>query len=238
MRLLAVLNLILVLGLLTVGTLILVKVFGAEAHNNFDLVGQWAIVGFTGLLVVVGVVQSCWMWRAVSDSKRALEATQRAFVFLNRFEIQISGGMVLVTPAWENSGTTPTRKMFNHVSWKVFNQEPPNDYMFPDLGVDGNPVGKADNTPFFLGARATSNGPTLEIPFEIVKAVSSKQIRAFIWGWTEYNDVFDNTPRHRTTFCNELKVRAVEVKDSQDQATISFVLYRRGNCADEECNRH
>jgi hypothetical protein len=44
------------------------------------------IVLFTFLLVVVGGFQAGFLWRGIDDSKTALFATQRAFVFINTFE--------------------------------------------------------------------------------------------------------------------------------------------------------
>src|ERR1022692_3493757 len=190
---------------------------------------------FTLLLVIVGAVQSWWMWRTVSDSKKALEQTQRAFVFVNSFVIDVEGDLVKFTPKWENSGTAPTRKMVNHTNWTAFEREPADDYVFSDLWAEGKSEGRTVNTPFFVGPKAITNGGTLEIPFEFIRRAAGGQVYLLIWGWTEYNDVFENTPRRRTEFCNQVIAKNIQVKDGKTNATITLPLNHRGNCTDEEC---
>src|SRR5205823_12515721 len=98
-----------------------------------NIVRDYGIVFFTALLVLVGFLQVYWMKRTLSEATATNKATQRAFVFLQSFETTIIGDKLRIHPKWENSGTTPTRRMRNHVNWKAFSEDPPDGYTFPDL---------------------------------------------------------------------------------------------------------
>ena len=80
-------------------------------------------------------------------AKQSLVTVQRAFVFIDSFQVEVLNNELVVMPKWRNSGTTPTRFMTNWVSWKPFNSEPPDDFNFPDLSEGGNPVDEKDKKP-------------------------------------------------------------------------------------------
>ncbi len=140
-------------------------------------------------------------------------------------------------PQWENSGGTPTRGMVNHANWRLFNGEPPADFQFPDLDATGKeiPVGTGPDTALFIGPKATLYSQVLDIPLPVLQTAGSGQGRIFVWGWTEYNDVFKGTPRHRTEFCNELIVTNISQAEGKVTVALHFSLYQRHNCADEDC---
>ena len=46
-----------------------------------------------------------------------------------------------------------------------------------------------------------------EIPVEIFDKARSEGAHIYMWGWTDYDDVFQRTKRHRTEFCLEIIVR-------------------------------
>ena len=71
--------------------------------------------------------------KSATLSETNMLSTQRTFVFINQFETHVIRDSLIILPKWENSGTTPTKKMTNWVSWKIFNGAPPPDYDFPDL---------------------------------------------------------------------------------------------------------
>jgi hypothetical protein len=52
-----------------------------------------------------------------------------------------------------------------------------------------------------------------------------------LWGWAEYNDIFEGTPRHRTEFCADVLV-------SPDQKAADFgitlAVCPKYNGADDE----
>lgn len=57
----------------------------------------------------------------------------------------------------------------------------------------------------------------------------------YIWGWVDYDDIFDGTERHRTEFCFELMI--VGNPAANNPANISTRTYRAHNGTDTECFR-
>lgn len=58
---------------------------------------------------------------------------------------------------------------------------------------------------------------------------------ACIWGWADYDDVFRRRRRHRTEFCNEVRVVGGSAATGW---TIAMIVHDRFNGMDEECMRH
>ncbi len=173
---------------------------------------------------------------AAEVARQSLVTVQRAFVFIDSFQGNIVNHNLIVAPKWRNSGTTPTRFMTNWVNWKQFASEPPDDFIFPDLGEDGNPINEKDMnfTPAFVGPNATTFAQAHVIPRETLSAMRDNQARVFIWGWAMYQDVF-GAP-HVTKFCTEVKILAAWSEGDKSLGALSFPLYRRHNCTDEECD--
>ncbi len=148
---------------------------------------------------------------------------ERAFVFLNSFEVHLLGNIVRVMPKWENSGPTRTKDMRSRVSWKFFPGAPPSDFPYPDLDGMGQPDTSPEERPAFVGPKSMTFAFPLDIPIVLIEHVRDKQGQILVWGWTEYNDVFDGTLRHRTEFCNELAVLGFKIANA-DQAAISAAI--------------
>ena len=113
--------------------------------------------------------------------------------------------------------------------------EPPDDFIFPDLGEGGNPVDDKDKKmiPSFVGPNATTFAQNIVIPTSVLDAMRRNQAHVFVWGWAKYQDVFDS--HHITKFCNEIKILANWSEDEKSFGVLIFPLYRRHNCTDEEC---
>ena len=128
---------------------------------------------------------------------------------------------------WRNVGKTPTKYMrtnFNR-QWRVCAGTLPFDDAFDDAGPQGGS---------FLGPQNTSASSKLHIPEEILILMKMGDAHAYLWGWTEYNDVFQNTPRHRTEFCTEIIV----VGDpSNEDCEFGYARYGPFNGMDDECLR-
>ena len=88
---------------------------------------------------------------AARNARRGLTEIERAFVFMDRFNIAVQLDINTklhrswsFTPVWKNSGTTPTKRMYCHVSINVFDEDIPPNYLFPDLWDEGkspsNPI--------------------------------------------------------------------------------------------------
>jgi len=189
---------------------------------------------FTMLLVIVGSIQAVTMWHTVSDSRK----TQRAFVYASKFNYRLAGDMLIIQPIWENSGTTPTRRMINSVSKKIFeNNESIDNFTFPDLDENGNPRKDTSGAiPVYIGPKGSVYGGSVGIPIKYAEAASKRQCRIFVYGWTEYDDVFSWTKRHRTEFCREIILTNFE-KITTNTFNIGYmdVFWKYHNCSDDEC---
>ncbi len=206
-----------------------------------------AIAGFALFLIITAVLQAMWLRRAVEvaeDSGRIMHATmiatQRAYVAFREFRVNVTRLSAIediqnctVQPVWENGGTTPTRNGTSHVSWKYFAGSIPADLDFADYDEAGNRVVVQDDyQPLVIGPRGLAQSPVIVIEGPTVRNVREGQGRILIWGWAEYDDVFDGSPRHRTEFCYQMTVTG-----SLSQSHIGFSQYKRFNGVDEECER-
>jgi hypothetical protein len=175
--------------------------------------------------------------RANDFARDALIRVQRAFVIVNPNKILMQASrdigkeeMHFFLPM-ENSGTTPTRNLTGHIN-RAFGAEMPKNFTYPDASEPGS---RDDLTPVI--------GPRDSYPLEAI--VSRQQYEMwqrheahlYIYGWVEYNDIFDKTPRHITRFCYEaIPVERIRLAGGQEAGGLQ--LMTRGtffNCYDEEC---
>jgi hypothetical protein len=187
---------------------------------------DWLMIIPTWLLAFF----TAWLWVAtkqmVKETIKSGQNTQRAFVFVKHFEVIaiISPKSIIIIPTWENSGDTPTRNMRNHVNFQYFDNDMPSDFNFPDY--DGE-----EETPVLIGPHASMPASPLAIPPDCYGKLVKGTGHLYIWGWAEYNDVFDDTIRHRTEFCNEVLISETE----DHKVATRFRLYKLYNGADGEC---
>lgn len=205
------------------------------------------IAGFALFLILTSILQGLWLRRAVEaaeDSTRlvgsALIATQRAYVTLREFRVNVTRLSAIediqnatVQPVWENGGTTPARNGRSHVSWKYFAGSIPAEVEFADFDEAGNRIVTDDKyLPLALGPRGLAHSPVIVIDGATVRNVRENHGRLLIWGWAEYEDIFEGSPRHRTEFCYQMNVTG-----SLSQSHIAFSMYKRFNGMDAECER-
>jgi hypothetical protein len=169
----------------------------------------------------------------IPEIRDAIVASNRAFVFVKNIEHRFIGkkathtitGWNFIT-RWENGGNTPAKNRVTHVQWGIFEQPLGFDFEFPDLGdvvSDGS----------IIGPKALMHSHT-EIPVEIFDEVRSSGAHVYMWGWTDYNDVFSRTKRHRTEFCLNIMVHG-DVRAEACQ--FSIAQQGRHNGFDEQCLR-
>jgi hypothetical protein len=215
-----------------------------EANRQGDIkdeLAKWtrALACWTGALVLVAVISafiSFFQWRALvrtdETTREALISVQRAFVVIKDFTRQriIDSKQMpayQITPRWENSGLTPTREMITNASWALFKEKMPEDYNFPDM--PSIPVRRV-----LLGPKAVINGAGLIIPAAVFDEAKKGINRLYIWGWADYNDIFRNTPRHRTEFCSEVLITD---NPHASDLTVTFSVCAKFNGADTETMR-
>lgn len=194
---------------------------------------EWWAVYITSALAIITLALAIYtglLWsstkKLVSDSQTALISTQRAFIFIKLFELnQIENTLkVTVVPVWENSGDTPTKNMISHVNGKWFDSVLDEDFTFPDY--EGEEIVR-----LLIGPKQTMGASPLGFSESDVRKVINGNGHIYVWGWAEYSDIFEKTPRHRTEFCSD--VILYMTKDSQ--IIPRFKLHKKYNGADNEC---
>lgn len=206
-----------------------------------------ALVAFAAFLVMVSVMQSQQQQRTAEASEMsarifhaAMVATQRAYIVFREFQVNVTRlssiediHNCVIQPVWENAGTTPTHNGRSRINWRYFDRAVPDDFDFADYDDGGTRVaGDELSLPIVLGPRGISFAPAIVVQGSTVRMVREMQGKVLIWGWAEYDDVFDNTRRHRTEFCYEMNVTG-----SSTSSHIGFSQYRRFNGVDEDCER-
>ena len=101
----------------------------------------------------------------------------------------------------------------------------PDNFDFPDLGPN------KDKCSVLIGPKGNIFGRDLVISEQFVNNAIAGRGKVYIWGWAEYNDIFENTIRHRTEFCNEIIISSIE----SDKVRIEFRIHTKHNGADEQC---
>ncbi|RZI44419.1 hypothetical protein EGT07_03085 [Herbaspirillum sp. HC18] len=171
---------------------------------------------FTGLLVLLGWVQARRMRDAVSAAKDsaaiaeksarvaedALIAGQRAFMFIREIKTILHQDPETgkyhwtIHPVWANSGNTPTRGLSINTTYRLLDEPLPKDYNFPES--------QEDLIPTIAGPRSMVEATPGAISSEDLEAVQGGKKFFYIWGWAEYNDIFEGTRKRVTRFCNQL----------------------------------
>jgi hypothetical protein len=132
-------------------------------------------------------------------AQRGLVLTQRATVVVKEpkavwlwdEEQGLVGCRLFVT--WHNVGSTPTSNMLAAIMGQALEKRPPQDYVV----AKGSPRIQ----PVMAGPNSSVNGSHINIPVELVADIIDHKAHYLLRGWAEYDDVFDNTPRHRVEFC-------------------------------------
>jgi hypothetical protein len=228
----------------------------ADEAENLTTATRW-LAGLVLLLFVAALGQIALFWlqlrlmrQAVENAAKAagtaqtnadsaektLITTQRAFVYPKSISKEWFGarrakeaGEIVewvFTPEWENSGTTPTKRGLSHVSWKRLPKgSGPETIQFGDQWAAGS---KREHSRFFLAPKSSQPGRPVSISVHDLRSGDP----CFVWGWVEYDDIFDT--RHRSEFCVELELRG---GPSTDPNAVAFRFYRLHNGADDECYR-
>jgi hypothetical protein len=145
----------------------------------------------------------------LAEIRDGLYAGNRAFVFVKKTEAQFIGEKSTHTITkwkffahWENGGNTPTKNMRNCVNYALSENPIDLGFEFPDFG--DQPDGRT-----MIGPRSFMRSSPFDISLDHLQKVKNGEAHAYIWGWADYNDVFPNTPRHRSEFCVKIVVIAM-----------------------------
>lgn len=186
-----------------------------DSHEGF-FVG-----GFTFALVIATILLWLSTERLWKAGKEALEATERAFVFLDGFTPELTTGADLegehvdgipehyrfdpglyisrfaVLPRWKNGGNTPTRKMTFQVNWRTPPIDIPPDYVY-----------RRPAEPFFLAPKAAEASSVVDMPGVSILVdwsfrPTGEEPLVLIWGRADYEDVFGRS--HFVEWCYRLR---------------------------------
>ena len=99
----------------------------------------------------------------------------------------------------------------------------PKDFDYPDVGAEG------------IETEKSTIGPgqyiqmTIGVSLADAQAVMRQERSLFVWGWIEYDDIFENTPRRRTEVCVQVEVNA-------DCRSCTPTVVGLFNGADDDCH--
>lgn len=117
---------------------------------------------------------------------------------------------------WENAGNTPVERMFNQINGSIRPKD--EEFVFDFETVAPQPIA--------LGPGAEMNSGFVEFPAALIIQAHQGQNDLFLWGWAEYNDFLEGTPRHGLEFC--FKVR-IEGNLKPGECAVHFDLYGEHN---------
>jgi hypothetical protein len=166
----------------------------------------------------------------IKNAARQYREVERAFLHIDIGEAEDAtardGSSALrIEIRCRNNGTTPTRYGFCHVSWHHFSEGGPDAISFKDLWESES----NDPARLAIGPQGAVLLDVIEIPkTELSKSPGSM----FVWGWADYNDVFEDSLRHRTEFCFVIERIAHGAKTET-----RYRNYRLHNGYDDECYR-
>ena len=135
-------------------------------------------------------------------SNQHVVAVERAFVFVESLhQTAIADSTTGQTTfscfnvIWGNSGSTPTSGLYVQVNWAHFDATRPLDTKFGDLGLTGSHFPGS-----FIAPKSRITSQAVNIPVEIMAAAAAGQLKILIWGWAEYDDVFEGSPHAGPNF--------------------------------------
>ena len=162
-------------------------------------------------------------------------SANRAFVFVRNFEAkaikeangnQLSGWTLF--PCFENSGATLARNVEYRINFSIFEMPLDLGFEFPDYG-DVN-----DLECLSISSKQVIYGKPIELDASALKKLADKTRFAYIWCWLDYDDIFTDTPRHRSELC--CQVTAVGDLQSE-RCELRYQRYGQFNGFDDECVR-
>ena len=195
----------------------------AEKKAWYRRFGSWIRNDPNAFIVMMATVVialfTAEVWCIAEQQASDARAVQRAFVFLDKFEVarqlNSAGEVVgfIFSSTWKNSGVTPTKNLIMH-----FNSGYP-----PDKADDLSDKAPCDPIHLVLGPQATASGLPLYVPVEVVATAISAPPTGFtrFWGWASYWDVFGK--KHISKYCYAVVGALGDIRSRAQPPSISFV---------------
>lgn len=207
------------------------------------------LAAFTFFLVVIGAYQGYQLWKTVAATKEAADAAkisadvakrtlldiQRAFLVPIEFQCdplvwqkEVIG--YRVTAIFQNTGTTVAKGFAGTGNFVMYDTGLPDDFVYPDR-VESSVVKSV------VGPLVRTLQP-INIVIQDILDIMNKKRRGFFYGWVEYHDVFDGTPKRRTEYCVEVEVIGdpkVINGERGAPSVLAFGSQGKYNGTDEDC---
>lgn len=197
------------------------------------------IAVFTIVLAIGGGFQAWLTRRAILETNRQHIVSNRAFVCLKQFFTISTSAMGdgvefwRITPVFENSGNTATKRMMSVHSAELRSSNLPKDFDYRDVAFP-DPTKPAFISRDIIGPRAQLRGAPYILPLAEVQAIARGEKVFVIWGWIDYDDVFEGTKRHRFEYCYKLSI-LLDPSNPKNTDALALGLYGPYNGVDEQC---
>ncbi len=206
------------------------------ARRYYATKGLWDAAKGQGVDMKASIAAANAAAKAAGDqvalSRVALTSTERAFIVpdpIIAYPIFEEGTKTITSwqfrIVWRNVGRTSTQYMVNNSGLVIrhFNKPPVFQYIHKPIDTNINSFGGPDRT------------AALDKHSVIIDALNdtkASMISIYLWGWADYDDVFDSTPRHRTEVC--VKIIVVGNPTNAD-CGFGYQLVGPFNGTDREC---
>ncbi len=227
-------------GLIALGGIISATIFNSQLSVMQGQLDEMKSTGIqTNEMIAANKVLAAAAEKSAKVAEDGLFKLQRAFVSVQSFH-----GLSHTNPvtkkvwwsfhtAWTNSGASPTRNAKFYVSRYLEERDIDDSFEFkiPDDII--RPIQ-------FLGPRGTIGSAEIHVEGDDLLAVQNGEKFLYLWGRTDYRDIFDNTSDHVTKFFIRVGIRGDPTKEwNQTSNIVEFIFNGAGrhNCADEECNQ-
>jgi hypothetical protein len=182
------------------------------------------------------------LWEA---SKEALQVTERAFVFLDGFNVELTTALdgdevdyeslperyrsdpgIFITrfaaqPRWKNGGNTPTKQLTIQVDWRGPTGPIPPEYVY-----------REQPNVFFLAPKAVEPSAYIEMPgaqalINWANNPIGDSPMMWIWGRADYRDIFEKP--HFVEWCYQLRLSRPVHNERLSAAFIQWGDYNRSD---------
>jgi hypothetical protein len=180
------------------------------------IAARQALVGFLQLILTVGAAGAAGAAayyamkaahaadRALTHAQLATKAELRAYVGMAKFDMKPEFSKrtrrperYMIRIEWQNTGGTPARRLTSSTNAEGFLGGLRSDFDYPSA----TPLTEAKNL-----APSQFHWATIHVTPQQLMSVAAGACLLLVWGWVEYNDVFEGTPRHRTETCYRVVV--------------------------------
>jgi hypothetical protein len=198
---------------------------------------------FTFAIMAATVTMACIanrQWTALLESndinRKAYNAAYRSFVVSKGlsssfiYDSTAQENQWRIYPAWENTGSSPTRDLQIFFNWCPRITDLPKDFTFPDLASTGG-FAYTD-----LAPHETKLGLYYPMPTQLITVLQSHAAKFYFYGWATYHDILDDKTLHQTKFCRVVN----DFKGSAGDPNSTFNIEQCGgghDCEDHECDR-